>query len=36
MRTEMDYLAIGPFLLAKTEQPTWQDDQDWESAFPLD
>ena len=36
MRTEMDYLAIGPFLMTKTEQPTWQDDQDWESAFPLD
>ena len=36
MRTEMDYLAIGPFLLAKSEQPSWQDDQDWESAFPLD
>ncbi|MCS5635184.1 MAG: carbamoyltransferase [Myxococcota bacterium] len=36
MRTEMDYLAIGPFLVAKSEQPAWQDDQDWESAFPLD
>jgi len=36
MRTEMDYLAIGPFLLAKSEQPRWHEDQDWEAAFPLD
>ncbi len=36
MRTEMDYLSLGPFLLAKGEQPAWQDDQDWPAAFPLD
>jgi carbamoyltransferase len=36
MRTEMDYLTVGPFLLAKTEQPTWQDDREWETEFPLD
>ena len=36
MRTEMDYLAIGAFLLAKSEQPEWKEQDDWRSEFQLD
>jgi len=36
MRTEMDYLVMGRFLLDKTEQPKWQEDRDWRSEFELD
>jgi carbamoyltransferase len=36
MRTGMDYLCLGPFLLAKSAQPPWQDDGDWTRTFPLD
>jgi hypothetical protein len=36
MRTEMDHLVLGPFLLAKTEQSTWQEDGDWQTGFALD
>jgi carbamoyltransferase len=34
MRTEMDYLVIGNYLLSKTEQPTWVENEDW-MAKPL-
>jgi carbamoyltransferase len=36
MRTDMDYLAIGPFLLAKKDQPPLQTDTDWKKEFALD
>jgi len=36
MRTEMDYLALGPFLLKKTDQPRWQDRENWRETFKLD
>ncbi|MFD0772620.1 carbamoyltransferase [Streptomonospora algeriensis] len=37
MRTEMDSLAIGPFLLRKQDQPEFTDSQDdWRSQIPLD
>jgi carbamoyltransferase len=36
MRTEMDYLVIGDFLFAKTEQPEWQDTDQWKEEFVLD
>ncbi|HDQ45762.1 MAG TPA: hypothetical protein ENN17_09745 [bacterium] len=36
MRTEMDYLALGPYLLDKKEQPAWNDDIDWRETFELD
>jgi len=36
MRTEMDYLVIGNYLLSKTEQPTWLENEDWEKEFTLD
>ena len=36
MRTEMDYLVIENFLLAKPDQPEWQDDSAWQEEFELD
>ena len=36
MRTEMDYLVLGPFILNKKEQPDWTEKQDWRGEFSLD
>jgi carbamoyltransferase len=36
MRTDMDYLVLGPFLLEKTRQPHWEEDERWMDEFPLD
>jgi len=36
MRTQMDYLVIGNYLLKKSEQPIWIEKEDWRSVFPLD
>ncbi len=36
MRTEMDYLALENFLLAKVEQPKWTHDELWKTEFELD
>jgi carbamoyltransferase len=36
MRTEMDYLVLGPFLLAKADQPRWQEAENWRATFALD
>jgi carbamoyltransferase len=36
MRTEMDYLSCGPFLLAKADQPPLAGDGDWRKEFELD
>jgi carbamoyltransferase len=36
MRSEMDYLALGPFLLAKGEQPRWQESENWRATLALD
>ncbi len=36
MRTDMDYLVMGRFILDKTKQPTWNEDRDWQKEFPLD
>jgi carbamoyltransferase len=36
MRTEMDYLVIGPFLLDKKAQPDWQEKKDWREDYQLD
>jgi len=36
MRTEMDYLAVGPFLLEKSAQPKLLADRDWRQEFALD
>jgi carbamoyltransferase len=29
MRTEMDHLVLGPFLLDKGEQPEWRERAEW-------
>lgn len=36
MRTEMDYLVLENFLLAKPEQPVWQEQGDWRDEYGLD
>ena len=36
MRTHIDYLVLGPFLLDKTRQPAWEEKADWKSEFQLD
>ena len=36
MRTEMDYLALENFLLAKGDQPQWEKDDSWKDEFELD
>lgn len=36
MRTEMDYLVIENFLLAKTEQAKLEQDESWKNEFELD
>jgi carbamoyltransferase len=36
MRTEMDYLVLENFLLAKPDQPAWAKDDSWKTEFELD
>ena len=36
MRTEMDYLVVENFLLAKTDQPVIEKDDFWKEEFALD
>jgi carbamoyltransferase len=36
MRTAMDYLVLGPFLLNKKDQPEFLETTDWKSEFQLD
>ncbi len=36
MRTHIDHLVLGPFLLDKTEQPEWKETEEWQSEFQLD
>ncbi len=36
MRTEMDYLVLGPFLLAKKAQPAMVEGIDWKQEYALD
>ena len=36
MRTEMDILALGDFVLSKNEQPEWKEKKDWKDEFELD
>ncbi len=36
MRTEMDHLVLGSFLLDKARQPPLRDDVDWRSEYQLD
>jgi len=36
MRTEMDYLVLGSYLLDKKSQPPWKDKTDWRKDYVLD
>jgi carbamoyltransferase len=36
MRTHLDYLVVGPFLLDKRDQPEWMEEEDWRTEFQLD
>jgi carbamoyltransferase len=36
MRTEMDYLVLENYLLAKPDQPEWDEDDSWKNEFELD
>ncbi|MGA7438021.1 MAG: carbamoyltransferase [Luteibacter sp.] len=36
MRTEMDYLIVGNFIIEKKAQPDWEDACDWRTEFALD
>jgi carbamoyltransferase len=36
MRTHIDYLVLGPYLLSKTDQPEWKESADWRQEFRLD
>ena len=36
MRTEIDYLVLGNYLLDKRSQPNWSEQEDWREEFELD
>jgi carbamoyltransferase len=36
MRTHMDDLVIGGFILKKEDQPAWKEAEDWRNTFQLD
>jgi carbamoyltransferase len=36
MRTHIDYLVLGPFLLSKVAQPEWKEGAEWQKEFQLD
>lgn len=36
MRTHIDYLVLGPYLLDKRTQPKWSETDEWQSEFQLD
>ncbi len=36
MRTEMDYLVIGNDFFDKSQQPAFEDREDWQKEYPLD
>ena len=36
MRTEMDYLIVGNYLFDKSEQPAWQEQENWRDKYELD
>jgi carbamoyltransferase len=36
MRTHIDHLVLGPFLLDKAGQPEWKETKDWRQEFQLD
>jgi carbamoyltransferase len=36
MRTNIDYLVLGSFLLSKTQQAKWEEKTSWQQEFQLD
>jgi len=36
MRTEMDYLVLGNYLIAKDQQPPWPEKTEWQKEYVLD
>ena len=36
MRTHLDHLVVGPFLLSKQDQPAWRETDEWQQEFQLD
>jgi carbamoyltransferase len=36
MRTHIDTLVLGPFILYKEEQPNWKESASWQQEFQLD
>jgi carbamoyltransferase len=36
MRTHIDYLVLGPFLVSKQAQPKWEEKAEWQKEFVLD
>lgn len=36
MRTHIDTLVLGPYVLEKTKQPSWKEDSKWQQEFQLD
>jgi carbamoyltransferase len=36
MRTHIDYLVLGPYLLDKAAQPAWKETEQWQNEFVLD
>jgi carbamoyltransferase len=36
MRTHIDYLVLGPFLVEKVAQPEWKETTEWQKEFQLD
>jgi carbamoyltransferase len=36
MRTHIDYLVLGPYLLDKRTQPKWAETHEWQREFQLD
>ena len=36
MRTEMDFLVLGSYILDKQDQPPWPEERDWQEEFELD
>jgi len=36
MRTEMDTLILGNFIIEKDAQPEWKEKDDWRNEFALD
>ena len=36
MRTDIDVLVMGPYVLRKADQPEWREEGDWRNEFELD